>query len=131
MSATPRAARSLAPAGATGRRDPARTRSRRRSRRRDTTDSRRRLPGRREGRRYTRPSVPTTPSSSSSFPQTFADVADVQGWMTEDQARRLWDRSHELGAPAQVVEIGSYQGRSAIVLARAAANGVLVVAIDP
>ena len=71
------------------------------------------------------------PASSTSFAQTYADVADVQGWMTEAQAQRLWDRSGELTAPAQVVEIGSYQGRSAIVLARAAAEGVAVVAIDP
>jgi hypothetical protein len=69
--------------------------------------------------------------TSSTFAQTFDDVADVQGWMTEDQARRLWDRAGELTPPAQVVEIGSYQGRSAIVLARAAAESVAVIAIDP
>lgn len=71
------------------------------------------------------------PSPPTTFEQTFADVADVQGWMTRDQARRLWDRASELEPPAQVVEIGSFQGRSAIVLARAAADGVDVVAIDP
>ena len=65
------------------------------------------------------------------FDQTFDDVADVQGWMTEDQAHRLWDRAQELAAPSQIVEIGSYQGRSAIVFGRAAADGVAVVAIDP
>ena len=58
------------------------------------------------------------------FDQTFDDVADVQGWMTEDQAHRLWDRAQELAAPSQIVEIGSYQGRSAIVFGRAAADGV-------
>jgi len=66
---------------------------------------------------------------------TFADalraVADVEGWMSEDQARRLWDRAVALRPPARVVEIGSYRGRSAIVLAQAAASGVEVVAIDP
>ncbi len=65
------------------------------------------------------------------FAQTFEDVADVQGWMTEAQAQRLWDRAKELTPPAQVVEIGSYQGRSAIVFGRAVAPGVSVVAIDP
>jgi predicted O-methyltransferase YrrM len=69
--------------------------------------------------------------SSTTFTQTFSDVADVQGWMTEAQAHRLWDRAQELSAPAQIVEIGSYQGRSAIVFGRAAADGVAVVAIDP
>jgi predicted O-methyltransferase YrrM len=51
--------------------------------------------------------------------------------MTDDQARRLWDRASVLRPPAQVVEIGSYRGRSAIVLGQAAPEGVEVVAIDP
>jgi len=72
--------------------------------------------------------VSTTPST---FAQTYEDVADVQGWMTEAQAQRLWDRAKALTPPARVVEIGSYQGRSAIVLGRASADGVEVVAIDP
>jgi predicted O-methyltransferase YrrM len=67
----------------------------------------------------------------STFAQTYEDVADVQGWMTEAQAQRLWDRARELTPPARVVEIGSYQGRSAIVFGRAVAPGVEVVAIDP
>ena len=58
-------------------------------------------------------------------------VRDVEGWMTDAQAARLWARASELRAPAVVVEIGSYRGRSAIVLARAAPEGVEVVAIDP
>lgn len=65
------------------------------------------------------------------FDQTLAVVADVPGWLTDVQARRLWDRAASLEAPAQVVEIGSYRGRSAVVLARAARGGVWVTAIDP
>ena len=51
--------------------------------------------------------------------------------MTDAQARRLWDAASALTAPARVVEIGSFQGRSTIVLASAAPEGVEVVAIDP
>jgi hypothetical protein len=51
--------------------------------------------------------------------------------MTDAQARMLWDAAAALGAPARIVEIGSYRGRSAIVLARAAPEGVEVIAIDP
>jgi predicted O-methyltransferase YrrM len=51
--------------------------------------------------------------------------------MTDDQARKLWDRASVLHPPARVVEIGSYRGRSAIVLGLAAPEGVEVVAIDP
>ena len=51
--------------------------------------------------------------------------------MTDAQARRLWDSASRLSPPARIVEIGSFQGRSTIVLASAAADGVEVVAIDP
>ena len=68
---------------------------------------------------------------ATTFSDTFASIADVEGWMTEGQARRLWDRAAALRAGDRIVEIGSYQGRSAIVLATAAPVGVEVVAIDP
>jgi predicted O-methyltransferase YrrM len=60
-----------------------------------------------------------------------AAVADVEGWLTPAQATRLWERAAALTAPARVVEIGSYRGRSAIVLAMAAPAGADVIAIDP
>jgi predicted O-methyltransferase YrrM len=60
-----------------------------------------------------------------------AAVADVEGWLSGDQARRLWDRASRVEPPGRIVEIGSYRGRSAIVLARAARPGVGVHAIDP
>ncbi len=66
-----------------------------------------------------------------SFDDALHAVAGVEGWMTDAQARRLWERARSLRPGAKVVEIGSYRGRSAIVLARGAADGVEVVAIDP
>ncbi len=65
------------------------------------------------------------------FEQTLRVLAGVPGWLSDDQARRLWDTAATLEAPAQVVEIGTYRGRSAVVLARAACDGVRVTAIDP
>jgi predicted O-methyltransferase YrrM len=65
------------------------------------------------------------------FAQVYESVADVNGWMTRDQAHRLWNRAKELRAGQRVVEIGSFQGRSMIVLASAAPEGVELVAIDP
>lgn len=70
-------------------------------------------------------------ATTEGFGAALAAVADVEGWMTDDQARRLWDRAAALRPPARIVEIGSYRGRSAIVLARAAADGIEVNAIDP
>lgn len=69
--------------------------------------------------------------ASPGFEQALAAVRGVEGWMTDEQARRLFERARALAPPATIVEIGSYRGRSAIVLASGAADGVQVVAIDP
>jgi predicted O-methyltransferase YrrM len=65
------------------------------------------------------------------FDAALVAVQNVEGWLSDDQAHLLWERASLLSAPATVVEIGSYRGRSAIVLARAVTDGVAVVAIDP
>jgi len=70
-------------------------------------------------------------TATPAFDEALGAIAGVAGWMTDDQARRLWDRARVVPAGGRIVEIGSYQGRSAIVLARAAAPDVEVVAIDP
>ena len=57
--------------------------------------------------------------------------ADVEGWLTEAQAQRLDRCGRAVRAGGRIVEIGSFRGRSTIVLARAAAAGTEVVAIDP
>jgi predicted O-methyltransferase YrrM len=60
-----------------------------------------------------------------------AAIEGVEGWLTEAQARRLWAAAARVPARGRVVEIGSYRGRSTIVLASAAARTAEVVAIDP
>jgi predicted O-methyltransferase YrrM len=66
---------------------------------------------------------------SRDFDAALRAVEGVDGWLSDAQARRLWDRARAAGPNARVVEIGSYRGRSAIVLAHA--TGGEVVAIDP
>jgi len=66
-----------------------------------------------------------------SFAEVFDAVADVQGWMTRAQAGRLWDCASGLQAGDSIVEIGSFHGRSAIVLASAAPAGVAITTLDP
>jgi predicted O-methyltransferase YrrM len=68
-------------------------------------------------------------ATSSDFSAALAAVAGIEGWLTDAQARRLWDAARALPATGQVVEIGSYRGRSTVVLARA--TEARVVAIDP
>lgn len=60
-----------------------------------------------------------------------AAVAGVEGWMTDAQLRRLWGAAAAVPAGGRIVEIGSFRGRSAIVLALGAPDGTTVVAIDP
>ncbi|MEY4173055.1 MAG: hypothetical protein RI900_220 [Actinomycetota bacterium] len=58
-------------------------------------------------------------------------IRDVRGWMSPDQAERLYRAAAATRPGDQVVEIGSFQGRSTIVLAHGAPAEVTVVAIDP
>jgi len=64
------------------------------------------------------------------FDKVFASVRDIDGWLTVDQARMLYERAARLPANSRIVEIGSHHGRSTIVLATAAPQAELV-AIDP
>jgi predicted O-methyltransferase YrrM len=63
--------------------------------------------------------------------ETLTAIEGVDGWLTPDQARRLYAAAASCRAGGTIVEIGSFQGRSTIVLASAAVDGVAVVAIDP
>jgi predicted O-methyltransferase YrrM len=65
------------------------------------------------------------------YDEVIVVVADVDGWMSSDQARRLYEAAARTTAGEQIVEIGSFRGRSTIVLASAAPEGAAVVAIDP
>jgi predicted O-methyltransferase YrrM len=65
------------------------------------------------------------------LPDTLAAIETVEGWLSEDQAARLWSSAERAPAGAKIVEIGSFRGRSTIVLASAAPPDAGVVAIDP
>ena len=65
------------------------------------------------------------------FESAWAIADDIPGWLTRDQAAVLWQAARRLRPGAYVVEIGSHQGRSTVVLGRAAqAVGGRVAAID-
>jgi predicted O-methyltransferase YrrM len=68
---------------------------------------------------------------SERFEDAFAVARPVEGWLTEAQARRLWERARAMPAGGVAVEIGSFRGRSAIVLAAALGEQRQLVAIDP
>jgi predicted O-methyltransferase YrrM len=65
------------------------------------------------------------------FEEAWAAVADVEGWMTKGQARALYAAAAACPPGGTIVEIGSFHGRSTIVLASACPPGATVMAIDP
>jgi predicted O-methyltransferase YrrM len=67
----------------------------------------------------------------TTFEDAFARAERVEGWLTRAQAQRLWDAAARVPSAGLVVEIGSFRGRSAIVMASALADGARLVAIDP
>ncbi len=68
----------------------------------------------------------------SSFEDAWRHAEDVPGWLTRDQARLLYEQATAVGPGATLLEIGSHQGRSTVVLgAVALGSGGQVLAIDP
>ncbi len=73
-----------------------------------------------------------SPPTGASFADAWAVADEIKGWLTRDQGKLLWDEAVALGPRSTIVEIGSHQGRSTVVLAAAvAASGSTVVAVDP
>ncbi len=66
-----------------------------------------------------------------SLDDLLARVDGVDGWLSGDQAARLYGVAAATHSGDQIVEIGSFRGRSTIMLAGAAPEGVAIVAIDP
>lgn len=72
--------------------------------------------------------MPVPPPPDASFDDAFGPAADIAGWLTRDQARVLWAEAQRVRPGGRIVEIGSHQGRSTVLLASGAAR---VIAIDP
>jgi precorrin-6B methylase 2 len=68
--------------------------------------------------------------AAADFDAVFGQVEPIGGWLTRDQARALWTEARQVPAGGVIVEIGSHQGRSTVVLASAAPQA-RVIAIDP
>jgi predicted O-methyltransferase YrrM len=68
---------------------------------------------------------------TNGFSAAIERVDGVDGWLSDDQAHRLWDAAQRVPAGGMIVEIGSFRGRSTIVLAMAGPEDVDLIAIDP
>lgn len=69
--------------------------------------------------------------ASPSVAAAVVAVEQVEGWLSPDQALRLGHAATRVPDDGLIVEIGSFRGRSTIVLARCAPASARVVAIDP
>ncbi len=66
------------------------------------------------------------------FEDAWAAADPIGGWLTRAQGQSLWDAAEQVPAGAAILEIGSHQGRSTVVLGTAAKrNGSTVIAVDP
>jgi hypothetical protein len=78
------------------------------------------------------PAAEPSSAGSSAFDVAWALADPVPGWLTQDQGRLLFDEATAAGSGARLLEIGSHQGRSTVLLGQVAlASGGEVVAIDP
>lgn len=65
------------------------------------------------------------------FDAAWQRAEPVPGWLTRAQGKALWHAVRRLGPGGLIVEIGSHQGRSTIVLGLAARSaGARVIAVD-
>ena len=68
---------------------------------------------------------------SPTFEHALAAVEGVEGWLSDGQARLLFERAGAVPPGGRMVESGSYRGRSTIVLALGAPRPVELFAVDP
>ena len=65
------------------------------------------------------------------FVNAWHNARKIEGWLTEGQARRLFEAAAQVRGGHAIVEIGSHHGRSTVLLARAKRAGVRLIAVDP
>jgi len=71
-------------------------------------------------------------SGALGFDECWRRVDRIPGWLTKEQARALWAAAGAVPVGGRLLEIGSHQGRSTIVLGTAArTRNATVVAVDP
>lgn len=68
----------------------------------------------------------------TAFDTAWTRAEPIGGWLTREQGEALWEAVRSIPSGGRILEIGSHQGRSTIVLASAAHEvGAQVVAVDP
>lgn len=68
---------------------------------------------------------------SMEFGVAWSRASQIEGWLSERQARALFDAAGRVAPGGTIVEIGSHHGRSTVILAAGKREGVRVLAVDP
>jgi predicted O-methyltransferase YrrM len=71
--------------------------------------------------------TPTLPP----FLDAWRQAESVEGWLTMEQGRALFETARSVAPSQWIVEIGSHCGRSTLLLAAGKAEGVRLLAVDP
>ncbi|MFS3130310.1 class I SAM-dependent methyltransferase [Nocardioides sp. Bht2] len=72
------------------------------------------------------------PDPAPSFDAAWRRADTIPGWLKPGQGELLWDEAVRLPRGATVLEIGSHQGRSTVILGEALrVGGGTVIAVDP
>ncbi|MFB9314861.1 class I SAM-dependent methyltransferase [Nocardioides plantarum] len=75
---------------------------------------------------------PVTAADDERFERLWEVADQIPGWLTRAQGRLLYDESRRLPVGATMLEIGSHQGRSTVVLGGVARTlDATVIAMDP
>jgi len=69
--------------------------------------------------------------TDTAFDAAWSRASEIEGWLTREQAAVLFRAARSLPDGSTVVEIGSHQGRSTVVLAAGLPTGARLVAVDP
>ncbi len=73
-----------------------------------------------------------TDTTGDAFTRVWQLADPIPGWLTEDQGRLLWEQAGAVREGGTVLEIGSHQGRSTVVLGEAMrSRRGTVFAVDP
>lgn len=77
------------------------------------------------------PETTSVPTPVARYADMAAEVGRLDGWMTPAQGARLFDAARRCPPGGRIVEIGSFRGKSLVVMASAAEPGAEIIAIDP
>lgn len=65
------------------------------------------------------------------FEACWRAASEIDGWLTSDQARMLYEAAARVPAGGRAVEIGSHHGKSTVVLAAGLTEASRLTAVDP